>query len=76
MLFLWGERGGAGTGLTHDNVDAAHLLGNHDGEGGQGRPAHPRNGEQLAKPLQIPAPADDAGLNLNLGVDVVEVSGG
>jgi len=65
---------GNSRGLHADDVDTAHLLGNHDGEGGKGGSADTRNGEELDEPGYVVGLADDAGLNPQLGVNIVEIT--
>ena len=67
---LW-EKGGC---VAYDDVDAAHLLGDHDGEGGEGRSSDTWDGEELDHALDVGCVADDVFLHLDLGVDVVQVS--
>lgn len=57
-----------------DDVDTAHLLGQHDCEGGQGGAANTRDGKQLDESGQVVALADDGRLLDQLGVDVVEIT--
>ena len=66
-----GEDGG---GVEGDDVDAAHLLGQHDGEGGEGGAAHTRHGEELLEALGVVGLADDLVLDLELRADVVDVA--
>jgi hypothetical protein len=68
-----GEDGGR---VEADDVDAAHLLGDHDDEGGEGCAADTRDGEELDGASDVVARADDFVLDLDLSVDVVEVAGG
>ena len=64
-----------GGGVEGDDVDATHLLGDHDGEGGQGRATDTGNGEELGEACEVIAAADDFALNFELDVDVIHVSG-
>lgn len=57
-----------------NDVDTAHLLGNHDGEGGQGSSADTRNGEELDESCRVVGLADDGGLNLQLCIDVIQIT--
>ena len=61
---------GSGGPNPYDDINTAHLLGDHDGEGGKGRPAHSWNCKELHKALEVVAVSDDVLLNLDLGVDV------
>ncbi len=75
------EIGGAGVdedgrGVEGDDVDAAHLLGQHDCEGGTGRAADTGDGEEFDEAGDVVAAADDVGFFLDLSVDVVEITGG
>ena len=63
-------------GVEGDDVDTAHLLGQHDSEGSAGRPAHTRNSEEFDEARDIVGAADDVGFFLDLGVDIVEIAGG
>ena len=63
-------------GVKGDDVDTAHLLGQHDGEGGACRPAHTGNGEKLDEAGDVVGAADDVGFFLDLGVDVVQIARG
>lgn len=58
-------------GVESDDVDTAHLLGNHDCERGKGRAANTRNGEELDKSSYIITFSDYGRLNLELFVDVI-----
>jgi len=53
-----------------------HLLSDHDNEAGKCGASHTRNGKQLSKACEVVGLAHDAGLNLQLAVDVVEVTSG
>lgn len=76
--------GHAGAGLLEDgrrvegdDVDAAHLLRDHDGERGERRPAHARDREQLDEPRHVVALLlDQSRLHAQLCVDVVQVARG
>lgn len=59
-----------------DNVDATHLLGNHDRERRQGGATHTRNCEELDKTGGVRALSNDMALNLKHGVNLVHVAGG
>ena len=54
-----------------NDVDTAHLLGNHDREGGKSGPANTRDGEELNETSDIVAVADDFLLDFKLAVDIV-----
>ena len=80
-----GEQGlqGPGAGFDEDgrgvegyDVDAAHLLGEHDSEGGEGGAADAWDGEELDESGDVVAFADDVCFFLDLGVDVVQITGG
>lgn len=58
-----------------DDVDTAHLLGNHDGEGGQSRTPHTGDGEELEEANNVGALGDDVRLELESRVDEVQVAG-
>lgn len=60
--------------VESNDVDTTHLLGKHDSEGGKSRTADTGNGEQLDKALDVVASSDKGVLNLDLGVDVVQVA--
>ena len=62
--------------ISLQNWRTHHLLGDHDNETGKCGPPHARNGEELSKACEIVGLAHNAGLNLQLTVDVVEVTGG
>lgn len=64
-----------GGGVECNDVDTAHLLGDHDGEGGEGRTPHTGDGEQLEEADDICGLGDDVSLKLESGVDVVQVAG-
>ena len=59
-----------------DDVDAAHLLGNHDGERSQSSTSHTRDGEKLYKTGQVGALANDCGFFDQLSMNVVKVTSG
>ena len=59
-----------------DDVDAAHLLGEHDDPGGEGGAPDARDGEEFDEAGDVVAVADDGGFFDDLRVDVVEVAGG
>lgn len=63
-------------GVEGDDVDTAHLLGQHDSEGSARRPAHAGDGEKFDEAGDVVGAADDVGFFLNLGVDVVQIAGG
>ena len=58
------------------NCNTYHLLSDHDNEAGKSGAPHARNGEELSKACEIVGLAHNAGLNLQLAVDIVEVTGG
>ena len=75
------EIGGAGFdedggGVEGYDVDAAHLLGDHDGPGSEGGAADTGDGEELDEAGEVVAVADDFGFFEDLSVDVVEIPGG
>lgn len=61
---------------SRDDVDTTHLLGNHHHERGEGSAAEARNGEQLDEALGVVGAVQNLPLDLELGMDVVEVSSG
>ena len=65
-----------GRGVEGDDVDAAHLLRQHDGEGRQRGAAHARDGEELDKAGHVVGFADDVAFFLDLGENVVKVARG
>ncbi|KAL9099544.1 MAG: hypothetical protein Q9163_004976, partial [Psora crenata] len=65
-----------GGGIKGDDVDAAHLLGQHDGEGCSRRPADARDGEEFDEAGEIITATDDIGFFLDLRMDIVEVPSG
>ena len=60
-----------GRGIESDDVDTAHLLCQHDGEGSASCTSDTWNGEKFDETCDIIAFANDIGLLLNLGIDVV-----
>jgi len=63
-----------GVSYAYNDVDTAHLLGYHDGKGGESGSSDTRDGKELNKPLDVGCVANDVLLDLNLSIDVVEVS--
>lgn len=63
-----------GGGVECDDVDAAHLLGDHDDEGGESCAADAGDGEELSEAADVGGLADYSFLDLDLRVDVVEVA--
>ena len=63
-----------GGGVEGDDVDAAHLLGDHDGEGGEGGAAHAGDGEELDEALVVAAVAKELDFEFELRVDVEDVA--
>ena len=61
-------------GVEGDDVDTAHLLGQHDGEGSEGGAANTGDGEELTDTAGVVGAADELVLNLELGADVVDVA--
>lgn len=61
---------------AYNNVDAAHLLSNHDRPRSQSCATDSRDGEELAKTLDKARPANDVALDFDLGVDVVQIASG
>lgn len=60
-----------------DNVDTTHLLGKHDGKGGEGCATDAWDSEELSETRDIVATLLDERLfHAQLGVDVVQVAGG
>ena len=71
----------AGAGLVEDrgavegdDVYAAHLLGEHDGEGGSCCTPDAGDGEKFEEAGDVVAAADNVSFFLDLGVDVVKVA--
>lgn len=58
------------------NVDTAHLLRQHNGEGSQGGAADTRDCEELDEAGEVVALADDIRLLQDLGVNVVQITSG
>ena len=63
-----------GAGVEGDDVDAAHLLGDHDCEGCQGCATYTGDREELDESCDIIACSDDCGFFDQLCVDEVEIS--
>ena len=63
-----------GAGVEGDDVDAAHLLGDHDCEGCQGCATYTGDREELDEPCDIVACSDDGRFLDQLCVDKVEIS--
>ena len=57
-----------------DDVDAAHLLANHDCKCGEGGPTDAGDGKELAETSNIVVLAQDMVLDLQLCVDVINVA--
>lgn len=70
-LDLWG---GEESGGTYDDVDAAHLLGDHDCEGGESGSSDSRDLEQFHETLDVCCVTNHILLDLNLCIDVIEIS--
>ena len=51
-------------------------MSDHDNEASKSSTSHARNGEQLSKASEVVGLAHDTGLDLQLTVDVVEVTSG
>lgn len=68
-----GEDGG---GVEGNDVDTAHLLGNHNGERGESCTADTRNGEELDETGEVVVVANHLGLNLELCVNGIEIASG
>jgi hypothetical protein len=70
---VWAETGVGEDGgrVECDDVDTAHLLGNHDSERSEGRTANTGNGEELDETGNVVALADDFLLDFKLRVDIV-----
>ena len=64
-----------GGGVEGDDVDTAHLLGNHDGESSQVGTADSGDGEELSEAGDVVGLANELLLNLELSGDVVDVAG-
>jgi hypothetical protein len=65
-----------GAAVERDDVDTAHLLGNHDGKGGQSGTTHARDGEKLEEALYIVGLAEDLLLEFDLDVNIVKITSG
>ena len=63
------------TRVECDDVDAAHLLCNHNGEGGQGCSSNSWDCEELDETSNVVAVPDDFPFDFKLAVDIVQVSG-
>lgn len=63
-----------GTRVERDDVDTAHLLGNHDDKRGQCRATETGNGEEFDKTLNICRAVNNLPLDLKLRVDIVQIS--
>ena len=61
-------------GVESDDVDTAHLLSQHDRERSASCTSDTGNREELNEAGDIVALANDIGLLLNLGVDVVKIT--
>ena len=75
LVVLDAARLGSWRGRSYDDVDTAHLLGDHDGPAGQSGAADAWDGEELPETRDIAGGTDDFSLNLNLRVDVEQISG-
>lgn len=62
------------TRVEGDDVDTAHLLGDHDDKRGQRRATETGDGEEFDEPLNICRAVNDLPLDLELRVDVVQIS--
>lgn len=63
-----------GRRVERDDVDTAHLLSNHDCERSQGGPTDSWDSEELDEAGEDVVIADNLVLNLNLGVNVVQIT--
>lgn len=61
--------------VESDNVDTAHLLGNHDDESSDSGAAYSGNGEKLSESSDIVGLGHNMFLNGELGTNVVEIAG-
>lgn len=59
-----------------NDVDTAHLLSNHHHERSESSATQTRDGEQLNEALNVVGAAKNLPLNLQLSVDVVEITSG
>lgn len=64
-----------GGGVKGNDVDTAHLLGNHDNESSNVGTANSGNGEELSESSDVVALAHEIPLNVELSADVVHVAG-
>lgn len=64
-----------GGAVEGDDVDSAHLLGDHDRESGQSSTAHARDGEEFDEALGVVGVGKQLMLDLELRVDVEHVAG-
>ena len=64
-----------GGAVEGDDVDAAHLLGDHDGESGESGAADTGDGEELDEALGVVGTGQQLVLDFQLGVDVEHVAG-
>lgn len=63
-------------GIKCNDVDSTHLLRDHDGEAGKGGAADAGDGEELGKAREEITLSDNFLLDLELRVDVIQVSCG
>ncbi len=63
-----------GATIEGDNVNATHLLGDHDRPGGKAGATYARNSEKLGEATDIVRLANNFLLNQNLSIDVVEIA--
>ena len=64
-----------GGGVEGYDIDATHLLSNHDSPRGEGSAPHSGDGEELDESTEVGAVTDDFGFFEDLRVDVVEIAG-
>ena len=65
-----------GRGIESNDIDTAHLLSQHDGEGSTRCTSDAGNGEKFDEAGNVVALANDICLLLNLRVDVVQITSG
>lgn len=61
-------------GVESNDVNAAHLLGNHDREGCEGSTTNAGDGKELDEAGNVVTLPDDGLLDFKLRVDIVQIS--
>ena len=59
-----------------DDVDTAHSATHHGSEGRESGTADPKDCKEFDEPRNIVALTDDIGFDLDLSVDITEITGG